>query len=80
MEKDFSWNIGKNNKLKEERGISFEGVVRSIIAGNFRIRKNQSGNHSGQLVYEITMQGSTWIVPFKKTKRGVFLITIFPRE
>ena len=76
----FTWNLGKNTKLKEERGISFEEVVRCLISGNFSIQKNSSKNLPGQQVFEVRLKGKTWRVPFRKTRTGYYLHTIFPKE
>lgn len=76
----FTWNLGKNSKLKEERGISFEDVVRCIIAGNFKVRENWSTNHPGQEIFVIKTKGKEWTVPFRRTKHGFHLHTIFPKD
>lgn len=76
----FTWNLGKNSKLKEERGISFEDVVRCMIAGNFKFQRNSSGNHPDQMVFEVRTKGRVWKVPFRKTRRGYYLYTIFPKD
>ncbi|MDB5046986.1 MAG: hypothetical protein JWO30_57 [Fibrobacteres bacterium] len=73
---EFTWNLGKNSKLKEERGVSFEQVVRCILAGNFKILDNASVNHPGQDVFVVSINRTVWLVPFRKTKRGYFLHTI----
>lgn len=76
----FTWNLGKNSKLKEERGVSFEDVVRCVIAGNFSIQRNTSKFHPGQSVFVVRMKGRPWWVPFRKSRVGYHLYTILPKD
>ena len=77
--KRFTWNLGKNTKLKEERGVSFEEIQDAIFRGAGKVASNTSRNHPGQRVFLLNIRGKTWIVPFTETKTTVFLHTIYER-
>jgi hypothetical protein len=70
------WNIGKNSKLKEERGVSFEMVRDRLFQGAFSIIKNPSRNHPGQRCFLVTLNGEKWKVPFRERAGFLQLFTI----
>lgn len=70
------WNLGKNSKLKEERGVSFEEVRDRIGKQAYRIVRNPGRNHPGQLCLLVTIHGALWRVPFRKHRDHVHLLTI----
>jgi uncharacterized DUF497 family protein len=76
--KPFSWDENKNEELQAERNVSFEEVRAEIEAGKFRIEENTSGNHPGQSVYLVVLNGYIHVVPFRETESAILLITIFP--
>ena len=54
--KPVAWNLGKNSKLKEERGVSFEEVYDRLQNGNFTLAKNLSINDEHiflRTIYEV---------------------------
>ena len=77
--KQFNWNLGKNTKLKEERGISFEEIKVAIERGVGKLARNKSRQHSGQRVFLVPIRGKMWIVPFDETKTSVYLRTAYER-
>ena len=79
MLKPLVWNLGKNSKLKEDRGISFEEVQECILRGAFIIGKVQSKNYPNQGCFFVTIRRKRWTVPFKEYQAHIFLFTIFPR-
>jgi hypothetical protein len=76
----FRWNLGKNLKLKTERGVGFEMVVEAITRGAFKIAKVKSKSHPGQKCFLVRIQKRTWVVPFREGKTSMFLHTIFELE
>lgn len=78
--KYFTWENGKNEKLIEERGISFEEIV-------FHIREdgildildhpNQT-RYEGQRIFVIDAKGYAFLVPFVEKEDEIFLKTIIP--
>ncbi len=73
---EFTWNLGKNTKLKEERGVSFEEVKDCLEKGAFRTIKSSSGNHTRQNWYIVRLRGRLWAVPFSKQGIRIHLLTI----
>lgn len=78
--KYYAWNNDKNEKLKKERGISFEDVVYYIeneklyaILNN----KNQT-KYPGQKIYVVEINNYVYLVPFVETEKEIFLKTIIP--
>jgi uncharacterized DUF497 family protein len=76
----FEWDIDKNEKLKNERGISFEGVV-FYIANDFILdivpHPNQN-KYPGQKMFIISIDNYAYLVPFIEKQEAIFLKTIIP--
>ena len=75
--KRFSYNLGKNIKLKLERGIGFEAVFEEVNKGNYKVARIRSRAHYGQSCYLIRRHGRNWIVPFTEYRHSIYLHTIF---
>jgi len=78
--KYYSWNNGKNEKLKKERGISFEDVIYYIENEKLHAilkHKNQA-RYLGQKMYIVEINNYIYLVPFVETEREIFLKTIIP--
>jgi hypothetical protein len=78
--KPLSWNLGKNLKLKLERGVGFEMVVAEVTRRAFRIGEVKSKNHPGQKCFIVKLNGSMWVVPFKENKNSIYLYTIYGED
>ena len=78
MPKRFQWSERKNAWLRKNREISFEEVVAAIAHKLLDIRVNKSSQHRGQKIFIVEIENYPWIVPFRETKEGIFLITAFP--
>lgn len=77
--KYFDWDEEKNNKLKNERKISFEKVIVAIIDGNLiDIIDNPSNIHKDQSVLVVKINDYVYYVPFVETEDKIFLKTIIP--
>ncbi len=70
------WNLGKNSKLKEERGVSFEEVRERVRSNAYDIVRNSSRNHPGQFSLLVTIHGIRWRVPFRRHRDHTHLFTI----
>ena len=76
---NFEWNIDKNNKLKKERGISFEMAVKAILGNDLiKVEKNPNKKHSNQQMYIVNINNYCYLVPFVREKDKIFLKTIIP--
>ena len=78
--KYFSWNPEKNEKLRQERGISFEEVVFHIEKGDVLdiLEQPNRERYPSQRVLIVNVDEYAFIVPFIETEEIVFLKTIIP--
>lgn len=78
--KHFDWDKEKNNKLKKERGISFEEIV-EILKDTKYIdvfdHPNQK-NYAGQKIFVVIVEEYAYMVPFVEDEVKYFLKTIIP--
>lgn len=76
----YKWNIEKNDKLKSERGISFEQVVMHIERGDVLDifdHPNQDKFPNQQIII-VEINEYAYLVPFVESSKGKFLKTIIP--
>ena len=76
--KYYSWNNDKNEKLKKERGVSFEDVIYYIENEKLRAilkHKNQE-RYPGQKIYVVEVNNYVYLIPFVETEKEIFLKTI----
>ena len=78
--KFFTWEPEKNEKLKEERGISFEEIVFHLQRGDILdiLEHPNQEKYGGQRVFVIEVEGYAYLVPFLETEDEVILKTIIP--
>ena len=78
--KHFSWDVEKNEKLKAERGISFEEIVFHVERGDVLdiLEHPNRDRYGGQRVFVINVQNYAYLVPFVETEDEVVLKTIIP--
>ena len=78
--KYFVWDNGKNEKLKEERGISFEEVVFHIERDDILdiLEHPNQKKYGNQRVFVLNIEGYAYLVPFLETETEVVLKTIIP--
>ena len=78
--KYYSWNNDKNEKLKKERGISFEDVIYYIENKKLRaILKNKNqAKYPDQKIYAVEINNYVYLVPFVETEKEILLKTIIP--
>jgi uncharacterized DUF497 family protein len=78
--KHYAWDPAKNEKLKRERGVSFEDVVFHIEAGDevdLLEHPNQQ-RYPGQRISVVLIEGYAYLVPFVESETEIFLKTIIP--
>jgi uncharacterized DUF497 family protein len=76
----YRWNHDKNERLKEERGISFEQVILHIERGDVidvLVHPNQS-KYPNQQILVVKINDYAYLVPFVEDEEGKFLKTIIP--
>ncbi len=78
--KPFRWNLGKNIKLKVERGIGFETVAARIEKNAFTVKEVKSKKPPGQKCFVVSANRKKWVVPFKESKDSYYLFTIFEMD
>jgi uncharacterized DUF497 family protein len=78
--KTFAWNPDKNDRLKKERGISFEEVVFHIEAGHELdiLDHPNKERYPHQKMSMVQIENYVYLVPFIETETEIFLKTIFP--
>lgn len=76
----YQWNHEKNEKLKLERGISFEQVVMHIERGDLLdiVRHPNQSKYPNQRLLVVEIQDYAYLVPFVESDKGKFLKTIIP--
>lgn len=78
--KTFAWNDEKNNKLKLQRGVSFELIVSQIEDGKILdiLEHPEQTKYPGQRILVIDVDDYAVLVPFIETEEEIFLKTIIP--
>lgn len=74
------WDGEKNEKLKRERGISFEDVVTAIFEGRILGKTDHPNQkkYPGQKIYIVEIDEYAFVVPYIEDEEKFFLKTIFP--
>ena len=76
----YKWDLPKNEKLKVQRGISFEQIVMHIELGDVLdlvFHPNQE-KYPGQQIIVVEINEYAYLVPFVESSEGKFLKTIIP--
>ncbi len=76
----YKWNKEKNERLKTERGISFEQITMHIERGDLldvATHPNQS-KYPNQQMLIVKINDYVYLVPFVENENGKFLKTIIP--
>jgi uncharacterized DUF497 family protein len=72
------WDEDKNNKLKEERGISFDEVAELILQKKY-VTILKHPKHPHQWIFLIPIRGYIYAVPFVlDDEKNIVLKTVFP--
>ena len=76
----YKWDLQKNEKLKNEGGISFEQVVMHIENNDVLdlVAHPDQKKYPGQLIIVVEINEYAYLVPFVESSEGKFLKTIIP--
>ena len=74
----YKWNREKNERLKAERGISFEQVILYIERGGLIdvIEHPNQSKYPNQQMLIVKIKDYAYLVPFVEDEEGKFLKTI----
>lgn len=78
--KYFAWDAEKNERLRAERGISFEEIVFHIERGDIVdiLEHPNQERYGGQRILVVNVNDYAYLVPFVETESEVVLKTIIP--
>jgi len=78
--KYFDWDNQKNQKLKQERDVSFEEVLVAIAEKNILdiVEHPRKEKYPNQKIFIININNYAYLVPFVENGEKVFLKTIIP--
>jgi uncharacterized DUF497 family protein len=78
--KRFSWDQAKNERLKAERGISFEEIVFHIESGGLLdiLEHPNRDRYGNQRIFVVRREDYVFLVPFVENDSAVFLKTVIP--
>ncbi|MGV6817710.1 MAG: toxin [Thiotrichales bacterium] len=78
----FSWNIEKNDWLKELRGFTFEKAVFLIENGGLLdvVAHPISEKYPDQKMFILEFENYVYLIPFVESDDEIFLKTIIPRR
>ena len=76
----YKWNYEKNERLKAERGLSFEQVILHIERGDLIdvIEHPNQSKYPNQQMLVVKIKDYAYLVPFVEDEEGKFLKTIIP--
>jgi len=76
----YKWNHEKNERLKVERGLSFEQVILHIERGDLIdiIEHPNQSKYPNQQMLVVKIKDYAYLVPFVEDEEGKFLKTIIP--
>ncbi len=76
----YKWSHEQNEKLKTERGISFEQIVMHIEKGDLLdiVAHPNQEKYPNQQLLVVEINHYVFLVPFIENKTGKFLKTIIP--
>jgi len=78
--KYFDWDSQKNQGLKQERGVGFEGILVAIEQGNILdiVEHSKKDKYPNQKIFIVNINNYAYLVPFVEDEEKVFLKTIIP--
>jgi len=78
--KPFRWSADQNEKLKAERGVSFETMVVAIGAGGLLdvLAHPDQAKYLGQRVLVVAADDYVYLVPYVEEGDCLFLKTLIP--
>jgi uncharacterized DUF497 family protein len=77
--KTFVWDAKKNERLQQERGISFEKIIAAIEHGRLLdILDHPGKKYKDQKLYVVEIDQYVYIAPCYETENEILMMTIFP--
>ncbi|MEA5508315.1 BrnT family toxin [Crocosphaera sp. UHCC 0190] len=78
--KQFNWNEDKNRQLQQERGITFDDIIKSMQQGKLLdiIQHYNADKYPNQKIFIVQLDSYVYVVPFVETDLEIFLKTIIP--
>lgn len=78
--KPYRWPTEKNEKLQNERGLTFEQLVVAIESGGLLdiVTHPNPRRYPRQNVFVVAVEGYAYLVPFVEEEEYYFLKTIIP--
>lgn len=71
--KEIRWDLEKIQKLKLERGVSFEEIIRCRLLGAL-----QHPKRTNQKLLLFERENYIWVIPYVQKRDELFLKTLFP--
>lgn len=80
--KYFDWDREKNQKIKQERNVSFEDVIIALNEERVLCRGDHPNQkkYPGQKIVVIEIRNYAYIVPFVENDEKIFFKTIIPNR
>ena len=78
--KNYRWDLEKDEKLRKERGLSFELILFQIENGFLLdiIKHPNSMKYPSQSIFVVEIENYAYLIPFIENKEEIFLKTIIP--
>ena len=78
--KYFTWDPEKNEKLKAQRGVSFDDIVMRIERGDVLdiLEHPDQDRYEGQRLFVVKIEDYVYLVPFVEGEEQIVLKTIIP--
>lgn len=77
---EITWNEVKNSWLKQERGVGFEDVVIALHENRAldTLEHPNTEKYPQQKILIVRIGDYVYMVPYVRTKKGIFLKTLIP--
>ena len=70
---DIRWDLAKSDRLKKERGVSFEKIIQAKLLA---VKDHPNRKHQNIMLFEF--KDYVWVAPYVVHGNGIFLKTLFP--
>lgn len=76
----YDWHEAKNERLRIERGVTFEEIVFHLSHDGLldTIEHPNQAGYAGQRIFIVNVDGYACLVPFVESEDRIFLKTIIP--
>jgi uncharacterized DUF497 family protein len=76
--KYYDWSESKNKRLKEQRGVSFEDVIKALENDKILAKIEGAKKYPHQMQYLVNINDYPYAVPYVEDDEKIFLKTIIP--